>query len=57
LPGRAVGELVERGVGANRLDQVVVGDDETGDAHAEACVLRNPPEIRPHSLEAHTALL
>jgi hypothetical protein len=36
---------------------VVVGDDETGDAHAAAGVLRNPPEIGPHSLEAHMALL
>src|SRR5206468_10668087 len=51
--GRAVSDLVERRVGANRLDQAVVGDDEGRDAHATALVLGNPPEIRVDSLEAH----
>ena len=52
---RAVGDLLERGVAADRVDQTVVGHDEGGHAHAAARVPRDPPEIRAHPLEAHPA--
>ena len=54
---RAVGELLERCVAPDRLDEMVVGHDQAGHTHAAARVLRDPPEIRAHPLELHPTVL
>src|SRR5206468_3325994 len=49
----AVGELRERGVGADLAHQRLVGDDEPRHAHAGRRVRRDAPEVRTDLLDAH----